>query len=94
MDERTLTDHLLELSRSLDEYRAAVKKAQDHFTFEVEALWKDQADLRDEVSTNVTALGNRIEGLTSFVTSNPAEVAAKIVTDANRATLREVRGDE
>jgi hypothetical protein len=90
MDENTLTGHLLELSRSLDEYRVAVKKAHDLFAFEVEALWKDQADLRDEVTTNVTALGNRLENLTAFVTSNPSEVAAKIVDDANRGTLREV----
>jgi hypothetical protein len=61
--EPTLNDHLAELAKSLDEYRAAVKRAQDHFAFEVEALWKDQADLRDEVHTTTTALSNRIEGL-------------------------------
>jgi hypothetical protein len=65
--EPTLNDHLAELAKSLDEYRAAVKRAQDHFAFEVEALWKDQADLRDEVHTNVEALSNRLENLTQAV---------------------------
>jgi len=65
MEEKTLTGHLLELSRSLDEYRAAVKKAQDHFAFEVEQLWRDQAELRDELHESVTALSNRIEGVTT-----------------------------
>lgn len=64
MDENTLNGHLLELSRSLDEYRAAVKKAQDHFAFEVEELWKDQAALRDELYEITAALGNRIEANT------------------------------
>lgn len=78
MDESTLTEHLLELSRSLDEYRAAVKKVQDHFAFEIEELWKDQADLRDEVNANVTALGNRVESLTRARLTEPAEVAERL----------------
>lgn len=65
MDELTLTGHLLELSRSLDDYRAAVKKAQDMFAFEVERLWDDQAALRDELHTSVAALSNRIEANTN-----------------------------
>jgi len=77
--EKTVQSHLLELSRSLDAYRAAVRKAQDHFSFEVEQLWRDQAELRDELNENVTTLSNRIESV--------ANVAARIVTDANRAMV-------
>ena len=86
MEPETL-DHLLELSRSLDAYRTAVQKAHDHFTFEVEQLWRDQAALRDEVHTAVTTLSNRIENVTRGLTTDPAEVAAKIVTDANRGLI-------
>jgi hypothetical protein len=59
-----------------------------------ELMRRDVAALRDEVYEQVTALSNRLEALTNFVVSDPAEVAAKIVTDANRGTLREVCGDE
>jgi len=51
--------------------------------------WEAIAEIRDDM----LALSNRLENLTAFVTSNPAEVAAKIVTDANRQTLHEVRDD-
>jgi hypothetical protein len=59
-----------------------------------ELMSRDIAALRDEVNSQVEALSNRIEGVLSFVTSNPAEVAAKIVTDANRGLLREVRNED
>lgn len=68
MEEKTLNGHLLELSRSVDDYRAAVKKAQDLFSFEVEKLWDDQAALRDELHTSLEALSNRVEGLTTITT--------------------------
>lgn len=57
---------------------------------EIVKLWDDRAELRDELH----ALANRVESLTRAVTTEPAEVAAKIVNDANRATLREVGGDD
>jgi len=53
------------------------------------AQWDSIAELRDEIN----AVANRLENLTAFVTSNPAEVAARIVTDANRGTLRSVHDD-
>jgi len=56
---------------------------------EVVKLWEANAEVRDEVH----AVANRLENLTAFVTSNPAEVAAKIVTDANRQTLAAVCGE-
>lgn len=64
MDELTLTGHLLELSRSLDEYRAATRKMEQHFADQIERLWQDSAERRDELNESVTALANRIEGVT------------------------------
>lgn len=69
MEDHSLTGDLLELSRSLDEYRAAVRKAQAHFAFEVEKIWDDQAELRD----HLLAVSNRVESLTRLVAS-PFEV--------------------
>ena len=52
-------------------------------------VWDQVGELRDEI----LALSNRIETLTRATLTEPSEVAAKIVTDANRQTLREVRDD-
>ena len=79
MTEPTLNDHLDALAAAVEDYRGSVRKLQEHFAFEVEALWKDQADLRDEVNANVTALGNRIESVTRGLTTQPAEVAERMV---------------
>ena len=62
MEETEITGHLLELSRSLDDYRAAVDRMKDLYKLETEQLWRDQAALRDELHESVTALSNRIEG--------------------------------
>jgi hypothetical protein len=67
MMEPTLSDHMDGLRAAVEDYRASVRKMQEHFAFEVEALWKDQADLRDEVNTNVAGLSNRLEALTRAV---------------------------
>ena len=75
MEERILIDHLLDLSRSLDEYRAATRKAEAHYRFEVEKLWDDQAELRDEVTGGLAALSNRLESLARGLTVDPAQVA-------------------
>jgi len=69
----------LESQRDLNE---AWTRLFEAYSDEIASLWKDNAALRDDVH----AVANRVEALTAFVTSNPAEVAAKIVTDANRAT--------
>lgn len=82
-----------DLLRTLDAvngYGASTVRYMDENTRRHEELWKDNADLRDELH----AVANRLEALTAFVTSNPAEVAAKIVNDSNRATLREVKNDD
>jgi hypothetical protein len=62
MTEPTLNDHLANLTNAVEEYRRSVKHAQEHFSFEVEQLWRDQAELRDELHESITALANRIEG--------------------------------
>jgi uncharacterized protein YfcZ (UPF0381/DUF406 family) len=62
----------------------------ESFTNEISRVWDDNAAIRDDLH----ALANRLEALTNFVVSDPAEVAAKIVNDANRATLKEVRNDD
>lgn len=62
MSEPTLPDLLDKLAASVEDYRRAVNRMQDGFRFEVEALWQDQAALRDEVHESVSALSNRIEG--------------------------------
>jgi hypothetical protein len=73
---------------------AALGDAQRRFAEEANReltrLWADNAELRDEIH----AVANRLENLTRAVTTDPAEVAAGIVNDANRSTLREVRGEE
>jgi hypothetical protein len=73
-----------------DHHAAAQRRFNDSVLTQNERLWTELAELRDEVH----ALSNRNQALTAFVTSNPAEVAAAIVNDANRATLKEVRNDD
>ena len=68
---------------------------------ETERLWKDNAELRDDIH----AVANRVETLTRAMMIDAAEVAQKIVNDANNETrtivhrrpgdpLREVKNDE
>ena len=58
-------------------------RLNDAFSADMNRLWGDQAALRDDLH----ALANRLEALTNFVVTDPAEVAAKIVTDANRGMI-------
>lgn len=53
---------------------------------QIDKLWTDNAELRDELH----AVANRVENLTRAFTIDAAEVAQKIVSDANTATLRAV----
>ena len=86
------TDLQRDIARIGDAFNG-VTKAQVRFNDgtneDSRAQWEAIAEIRDDM----LALSNRLENLTAFVTSNPAEVAAKIVTDANRQTLHEVRDD-
>ena len=70
-----LRSDLHEAVAAMSSYAAAVNRKEDAVTVELERLWTDNAELRDEV----LALANRLEALTHFVTTSPAEVAAKIV---------------
>jgi hypothetical protein len=78
------------VAKSLDGYSSLVVNHLLEQSTQIDRLWADNAELRDELH----AVANRLQNLTAFVTASPAEVAAAIVTDANRGTLREVRGDD
>jgi hypothetical protein len=77
-------------TESLDRLGDAQRRHNTALDAEMAKVWEDVAELREYV----LALGNRLENLTIAVTTSPAEVAAAIVNDANRGTLREVRGDD
>lgn len=83
-----LRDEIVTVMDSVTEYARAVTRHGDALAEQVGKLWKDQAELRDELH----AVANRVESLTRAVMADPAEVAAAIVNDANRSTLREVDG--
>ena len=67
----------LEAQRKLNE---AWERLGEAMAAQIDELWRDRAALRDEVH----AVANRVESLTRALTTEPAEVAARIVTDANR----------
>lgn len=67
-------------------YTGAVNRHGEAVDDQLAMLWQDNAELRDEIH----AVSNRLENLTRAVVASPAEVAAKIVNDANNGTLREV----
>jgi hypothetical protein len=60
-------------------YTGAVNRHSEASDQEIARLWQDNADLRDELH----AVSNRLENLTRAIVTAPAEVAAKIVNDAN-----------
>jgi hypothetical protein len=86
----SLREDIGAVAESFEGYIAAQRRQNDVLLRDGVKRWEEIAELRDDLH----AVANRLEALTAFVTSNPAEVAAKIVNDANRATLREVKGDE
>ena len=86
----SLREDIAGIAEAFHGYAQAGNRHADATDTELRRLWADNAALRDELH----GVANRVEALTAFVTSDAAEVAAKIVTDANRGTLREVRGDD
>jgi uncharacterized protein YlxW (UPF0749 family) len=74
---------------AISDYAGTQRRHAELVTAEVERLWADNAELRDEIN----AVANRVESLTRAVMADPADVAQAIVNDANRSTLREVRED-
>ena len=85
----SLRSEIERMGSSYGNYAAAVDRYAEVVNGQVAGLWADNAELRDELH----AVANRLENLTRAITTSPAEVAAAIVSDANRSTLREVRGD-
>jgi hypothetical protein len=85
-----LRGDILGVLTSMKDAHNAQQKLDEFVAADIQRLWDDQAELRDELH----AVANRLENLTIAVTTSAAEVAAAIVNDANRGTLREVRGDD
>lgn len=63
MSEPTLADLLDKLVTAVEEHSAVTKRGMEMLAAEIDALWKDRANLRDDVSESVTALSNRIEAV-------------------------------
>jgi hypothetical protein len=63
------------IASSMSRYAAAVAVYTEVATDEIKALWKDNAELRDELH----ALANRVETLTRARLTEPAEVAERII---------------
>jgi len=85
-----LRGDIMAVLTSMRDAHSAQQKLDEALATDIARLWGDQAALRDELH----AVSNRVESLTRAIMTDPAEVAAKIVTDANRGMLREVRGDD
>lgn len=83
----SLCDDIGAIEDALGSYTRAVARATEIRDAEIAKIWKAIEGMGDEQH----ALANRIENLTRALFIEPAEVAQKIVNDANRATLHEVR---
>jgi hypothetical protein len=60
---------------AINDYAQAQRRQAVFMSHEVERLWDDNAALRDELY----AVANRLERLTAFVTTEPAEVAERMI---------------
>ena len=85
-----LRDDIAGIEAAFNRYHHSAQSHLLEQSRQIDKLWEDNAALREEVH----AVANRVESLTRAALTEPAEVAAKIVTDANRQTLREVRNDD
>lgn len=63
------------IEEALDDYSRAVKRLTEQYDRQIAGLWADSAERRDELH----AVSNRLESLTVAVTTDPAEVAEKIM---------------
>jgi long-subunit fatty acid transport protein len=84
-----LRGDILGVLTSMGAAHNAQQKLDEAMAADIQRLWADQAEIRDEIH----AVANRVEALTRGLTAAPAEVAAAIVNEANRYTLRQVRDD-
>lgn len=64
---------------SLDRMGSAQRNFMNAVRADSEALWRDIAELRDELC----AVANRVENLTRALTTEPAEVAERMLRDAD-----------
>jgi hypothetical protein len=71
----SLREDIAGIFSAFDLHATVQRRFNDAVTVQHERLWSELAELRDEVH----ALSNRNQALTAFVTSNPGEVAAKII---------------
>jgi hypothetical protein len=72
------------IASSMSRYAAAVAVYTEVATDEIKALWKDNAELRDELH----ALANRVETLTRARLTEPTEVAEAVVKRMHEVRLR------
>jgi len=79
----SLREDMAGMATAVGNYHALVRGHLLEQSRQIDKLWKDNAALRDELH----AVANRLESLTRYATTDPAEVAAKIVTDANKGML-------
>jgi hypothetical protein len=70
-----LHDDIMGVIQSMAAAHEAQQRLDVAMSREIDRLWADNAALRDELH----AVSNRLENLTRAVTTDPAEVAAKIV---------------
>jgi Tfp pilus assembly protein PilE len=67
------------LASSMERYAAAVGTYTEAASGEIQRLWADNAELRDELH----AVANRVETLTRARLTEPAEVAERMQDAAN-----------
>ncbi len=79
-----LREDVAAMAAAVGSYHALVQTHMLEQSRQIDKLWTDNGELRDEIN----AVANRLESLTRAVLTEPAEVAAKIVTDANLSLAR------
>lgn len=81
MEEQTLGQLLANLTDAVAEYQGLVNKMFAIHSDRIELCDEMVRELRDDTHESLSALGNRVEGLTRAVTTEPAEVAQMIVNN-------------
>jgi hypothetical protein len=82
MEQPDAVDLAASILRTFDAVTAtgeAVQRHAEETESEVARIWRAIADLRDDQHEGLAALSNRLQNLTTAVTTEPAEVAERIV---------------
>ena len=74
---------ILNALEAQSDHNAAVRRFVDVVEQRFEQEERLIAEIRDELHECVTGLSNRLEALTTFVTTEPVEVAERMVRDAD-----------